>query len=200
MYYYFNGELAVLEPTVAVIDCGGVGYKLNISVNTYKRLEQGGKSAKLFSYLNVREDALDLFGFYDAEELNCFKQLISVSGVGPKVAIAVLSELTTERFAVAVVTNDAKALSAAQGVGAKTAQRIILELKDKIGNEQLVQRGADFDISHISPSGARAEAVNALAVLGYTRAEAQSAVNKAEVTENAGVEEVIKQALKQLLK
>lgn len=200
MYYYINGVLAVLEQNSAVIDCGGVGYKLAITANTHRHLGIAGGIAKLFTYLNVREDALDLFGFYDMEELTCFKQLLSVSGVGPKVAIAVLSELTPEKFAVAVVTNNPKALTAASGVGAKLAQRVILELKDKIKNEQLsdTSNGAAYDNTPIF--GAKSEALNALAVLGYTKSEAEAAINKSGLSDSASVEEIIKAALKQLMK
>lgn len=200
MYYYLNGTLAVLEQGIAVIDCGGVGYKLNITANTHKHLGIIGGIVKLFTYLNVREDVLDLFGFYDLEEQNCFKLLLSVSGVGPKAALSILSELSPEQFAVAIVLNDTKSLTRAQGIGAKLAQRIILELKDKIKNEQLSNKDSNFDISNMPIFGAKAEAVNALAVLGYSKFEAQDAVKNSGLGDEVGVENIIRASLKLLMK
>ncbi len=200
MYYYVNGKLAVLEQGIAVVDCGGVGYKLSITANTYKHLGTIGEMVKLYTYLNVREDILDLFGFYDFEEQNCFKQLISVSGVGPKAALSILSELSPEQFAIAIVLNDAKALTRAQGIGAKLASRIILELKDKIKNEQLSNNESDIDILNLPIFGAKAEAVNALSVLGYSKYEAQDAVKKCGLSDTDGVENIIRAALKLLMK
>lgn len=203
MYHYFNGVLAELSGTYAVIDCGGVGYKLGISVNTYKELlkekEKGSEKVKLYSYLSVREDAHDLFGFYNPEEKNAYLLLISVSGVGPKAALAILSEMTFNSFAVAVVTGDTKAFTKASGVGPKLASRIVLELKDKIKNEQIISDGFDEKDAYIPSGSPKAEAVNALSVLGYSRNEANSAVNRCALFEGATVEDYIREALKQLL-
>ena len=203
MYYYFNGELAELNQSFAVIDCGGVGYKLNISANTYRQLfkekEKGNGKIKLFSYFSVREDAHDLFGFYDIEEKNAYILLISVSGVGPKAALSILSELTYDKFAVAVVTGDTKAFTRASGVGPKLAQRIVLELKDKIKNDQLTADYSDGEDLYVPSGSPKAEAVNALAVLGYSRNEAQAVVNRSKLADGASVEDYIKDALKQLM-
>lgn len=198
MYYYFNGTLVLNDGTSAVIDCGGVGYKCSISQITSRKLGALGSAAKLFTHLHVREDAMELFGFYDMEELNCFKMLTSVSGVGPKAALAILSVLTPESFAMAVVTGNVKLLTKAQGVGAKLAQRIALELKDKMKSTaaQSAAEESDLEIA-VMPAGDRAEAVNALMVLGYKRPEAAAAVNK--VVDGLGLEDIIKQALKNLM-
>ena len=129
MYYYVSGEVAHVEPYLAVIDCGGVGYACRTTTFTLSQIKKGDK-AKLFTYLSVREDAMDLYGFASAEELKLFQQLISVSGVGPKAALSILSAGTPANLALAIITGDEKSLTAAAGVGKKLAQRIILELKD----------------------------------------------------------------------
>ena len=198
MYYHIKGTLQHIEPGIAVIDCGGVGYSLFISDNTYKRLTQG-EEVKLYSHLNVREDALDLFGFYELDEKNSFKQLHSVSGVGPKVAMAILSALTPQQVAVSIAANDIKAFTNASGVGPKLAQRIVLELKDKIAKEQLTASVGDIGTAYIPAGGSKSEAVNALCVLGYSRSEAQQAVGNCKMDDTASVEDIIKQALKHLL-
>ncbi|MEG0770849.1 MAG: Holliday junction branch migration protein RuvA [Clostridia bacterium] len=199
MYYYFKGDLVHLEQNIAVIECNGVAYKLFITLNTYKNLYGKKEIVKLFSYLNVREDAMTLFGFYSEEELNGFKQLISVSGVGPKVAIAILSELLPQEFAVAVITNDPKTITRASGVGIKLAGRIILELKDKISKEQV---SSNFPIKGnitIPINNNTSEALNALCVLGYSRQQAQQAISKISNLEELSLEDIIRNALKQLI-
>ena len=176
MFYYIKGELVLTEPAAAVIDCGGVGYKLTISKNTLSRLSRLGETVCLYTYFYIREDAV---GFYTLEELSAFKLLITVSGIGPKAAMAVLSVLTPEKFALAVSTGDAKAISKAQGVGGKMAARVVLELKDKVAKE------FSSEIAAAEPSasdeeetviGNVDEAITALMVLGYTRQEAQAAL------------------------
>ncbi len=132
MFYSVTGVLRHTEPNFAVIDCGGVGFQCMTTTYTLSKLPPVGKTATLYTYLNVREDALILFGFGDQEELHCFKLLISVTGVGPKAALAILSELSPARFALSVAAGDSKSITRAQGVGNKTAQRIVLELKDKL--------------------------------------------------------------------
>ena len=128
MFYYLDGTVAYLGPNLAVIDCGGVGYACATTSHTLSRLQQGAR-AKLFTHLNVKEDGVDLFGFYSQNELSAFRQLIGVSGVGPKAALAILSSSTPDQLALAIVTGDEKVLVAAPGIGKKIAQRIILELK-----------------------------------------------------------------------
>ena len=136
MIYSVNGTVDLIEPNLAVIDCGGVGYACRTTANTLSQLKIGEK-AKLLTYLSVREDAVELFGFYDAAELNCFKMLISVSGVGPKAALSILSGMTPQAFALCVASGDGKTLTNAPGIGRKTAERIVLELKDKVSKQDV---------------------------------------------------------------
>ncbi len=200
MYYYIKGELVIAEPNVAVVDAGGVGYKMTISGNTLGKLAgKNGSLVKLYTHLAVREDAMELYGFYTLEELSTFRLLISVSGVGAKSAVSILSLMSSERFAAAVMTGDSKSIAKAQGIGAKTAARIVLELKDKVKKELSV----DSDISEISdyqPEGENniSEAANALIVLGYTRTEAMYALKGASPTDE--IESLIKKALAKLMK
>ena len=211
MYYYLNGNLAELTPGMAVIDCAGVGYLLNISGTTYDAIvKKGGLTAsgdasgvktKLYTYQAVREDAIELYGFYTLSECNLFKLLITVSGVGPKAGMAILSALSVESFVAACAANDAKAISRANGVGLKTAQKIILELKDKVAKG--FEMSGDV-LENISPSGGgyipssvSSEAVDALCVLGYTTAEATKAV---KACSGNTVEDIIRQALTLLMK
>lgn len=204
MFYFIKGELALLDQNFAVIDAGGVGYKLTISGTTYSALPHTtGKDApnvKLYSHLSVREDGIELFGFASLEELNIFRLLISVSGVGPKAAMAILSQLSPEKLALAVCTEDKKQISKAPGVGPKTAARIILELKDKL---KASAEGADAASADNSPeytAGNRsAEALDALLVLGFNRAAALDALRGIDV-ENTELEDVIRTALKKLMK
>ncbi len=210
MYGYFNGTLAELLPNSAVIECGGVGYLLTISGTTYDALvKNGGVSAsgdtcglktKLYAYQAVREDAIELYGFFSESERNLFKLLITVSGGGPKAAMAILSCLSVESFVAACAQNDAKAISRANGVGLKTAQKIILELKDKVAkgfgiSEEFAGGGSD-SVSYVSSSAAQ-EAIDALCVLGYTSSEATKAVKACGGT---AVEDIIRQALALLMK
>ena len=207
MFYYISGKLAMANPTTAVIDAGGVGYKLTISENTYNSLPprhtQDAPVAKLYTYMAVREDGIELFGFASETELSSFKMLLSVSGVGPKAAISILSLLTPERFALAVCTEDRKTISKANGIGPKTAARIILELKDKLMKETNIEEAAQVSIESASPvktnSGKLSEAQDALMVLGYTRTEALNVLKNID-TQSLGLEEIIKKALKMLMK
>ncbi len=206
MFYYINGRLALKENCTAVLDVGGVGYKLTISGTTYDALPAANsltgeaKQVKLFTYLAVREDDIELFGFYSGEELSAFKMLISVSGVGPKAAMAVLTLLTPEKFALAVCSEDTKTLSKASGVGAKTAARIVLELKDKLSKENpdKTAKIGSFAPSDVS-RGNLTEAQDALVVLGYTRAEAVAALKGIDIS-GLEIEDIIKLALKKLMK
>lgn len=208
MYYYISGKLALLEAGTAVIDAGGVGYKLTISGTTYdavaeKRSKAENDGIKLFTHLAVREDDVELFGFATMSELNTFKLLISVSGIGPKAAMSILTLLTPERFALAVCTEDQKTIAKANGIGPKTAARVILELKDKLMKET----GGEFNVaaskgaSHVSTAtrGKLSEATDALIVLGYTRAEALAALKDID-TDKTELEEIIRAALKKLMK
>ena len=205
MYYHIEGDLALKDANLCVIDCGGVGYKLNISHTTFSRLPEPGKKVKLFTHLVVKEDALDLLGFYDLSEKNAFIMLTSISGIGIKVATSVLSTLTPERFAFAVASGDYKELAMAHGVSTKTAQKIILELKDKINKEaaeSVKSGGADISSYAADNSAAgenpRSVAINALIVMGYSRHEAIEAVKNIDLSKP--LEEIVKSALKNFAK
>ena len=201
MFYYLSGTVAHIEPYLAVIDCGGVGFACRTTSYTLSALKKGNKG-KLFTYLNVREDAMELYGFATQEELNLFQHLISVSGVGPKAALAILSAATPESLAMAIVTGDEKSLTAAPGVGKKIAQRIILELKDKMARESAAT-GLDFSggaaVSVPAFTNKATEAAQALAVLGYTSAEVAQALKGVDV-ETLSLEEIIRQCLKKMVK
>ena len=190
--------MAYKDANLAIIDCGGVGYKLNISYTTYSRLPEVGKKTKLFAHLVVKDDALDLLGFCDLAEKNAFLMLISISGIGVKVATSVLSVLTPERFAFAVVSGDYKEISAAHGVSVKTAQKIILELKDKIDkdNASSARSGAAESFADSAPAGAnvRGDAIIAFMALGYSRQEANDALKNMDFSKP--LEEIIKLGLR----
>lgn len=202
MYYYLNGELTYRDLSTCVIDCGGVGYKLTVSFLTSESLmTKVGKQVKLFTHLAVREDGIELFGFGSYEEKECFNRLTSVSGIGPKAAMSILSTMTPEKLAVAICTDDKKAIAKAPGLGAKSAARIILELKDKMSKE-MFGNYADLGENNASAStfvsnSAISEAAEALSVLGYDRNTVLSALNKIDpsITDTG---EIIKIALKKL--
>ena len=201
MFYYLEGTIAELLPYLAVVDCGGVGYACKTTNNTLAALKKGQRG-KLYTYLNVGENLIDLYGFSTQNELNSFKLLLGVSGVGPKAALAILSAGTPETLAMAIVTGDEKTLMAAPGVGKKIAQRIILELKDKISKE--TSSGLDFSGGKGIPAPAvftnkATEAAQALAVLGYSSQEVSQALHGVDV-ENLPLEEIIRQSLKKMVK
>ena len=201
MFYYLDGTVTVLEQGLAVIDCGGVGYACHASQNTVGKLKMGAR-ARLLTHLNVREEIFELYGFIDEEELSCFKMMIGVSGVGPKAALSILSVAPPDRLALAIITGDEKLLMQAPGIGKKIAQRIVLELRDKMSKEQLETASASSPVAAAAVSGGvnhTQEAVAALMVLGYTQAEALHAM---EGLDAAGMdaEEIIRQCLKKLVK
>lgn len=201
MFYSLTGKVVMKDTSTAAIDCSGVAYLLNTTLFTINSLPPVGETATVFTYLAVREDALDLFGFYSKEELECFKLLITVSGVGPKAATSVLSVLSPSQLAVAISSGDVKAITAAQGVGAKIAQRIVLELKNKMGsvimNSDSLSSVADATKSGIS--SASKDAVDALvSAFGYSRSEASIAVGRLD--QNLTAEELIRKALAVLAK
>jgi len=200
VFYYINGIVTELEPNLAVIDCGGVGYKLSTTSYTLGQLKLGEK-AKLYTYLNVKEDCFDLFGFASKGEKRCFEMLIGVSGVGPKAALSILSSTTPEALMMNIISGNDKALTAAQGIGKKIAQRIILELKDKMAGEtgDNFTRDSGFAPVTVPDGGKLSDAVAALAVLGYSSTEINSALKRID-TEALGLEEIIKAALKQMIK
>lgn len=202
MFYYVDGTVALLGKGLAVIDCGGVGYACHASQHTIGKLKMGAK-AKLLTYLNVREDVFELYGFIDEEEKSCFEMMIGVSGVGPKAALSILSVAPPDRLALSIITGDEKMLTQAPGIGKKIAQRIVLELRDKMSKEQLDAASAkspaatvlagSSDVNHTQ------EAVAALMVLGYSQSEALHAL---EGIDPAGMEadEIIRLCLKKLVK
>ena len=201
MFYYLEGTVAELLPNLAVIDCGGVGYGCKTTNNTLAGLKKGQKG-KLYTFLHVAEGIFDLYGFSSQRELNSFKMLIGVSGVGPKAALAILSVGTPETLAMAVVTGDEKALTAAPGIGKKIAQRVILELTDKMAKETAA--GLDFSggkgaVAIPAFSNKATEAAQALAVLGYSSQEVNVALKGLDM-EALPLEEIIRQALKRMVK
>ena len=197
MIYSLTGELTYIGDQFLVINCGGVGFKCFTSLSTASTAGRLGEQVRLFTYLSVKEDALDLYGFKTESELNVFKLLISVSGVGPKAAVSILSEMSADKLALAVAAGDAKAITKANGVGKKTAERIVLELKDKIagaavsGSDSYVSAAASVEDE--SPAG---EAVAALVALGYSKSDAAAAVGAMDKSLSA--DEMIRQGLRQL--
>ena len=209
MFYYINGKLAHLDPTFAVLDVGGVGYKLTISGSTHSAMPphlsvSEAPTVKLFTYLAVREDDIELFGFASEEELSSFKMLISVSGVGPKAALSILTQMTPQKLAIAICTDDKKAIAKANGIGPKTAARIILELKDKLQQEAIAEAdlssSADDElVAAIGGSSKKRDAEDALAVLGYSRSEASAALRSIDI-DSLELDEIIRLALKKLMR
>ena len=199
MFYYLDGTVAEILPYLAVIDCGGVGYACKTTNTTLAQLKKGQRG-KLYTYLDVGENAFGLYGFATANELNSFKLLIGVSGVGPKAALSVLSAATPQNLALSIVTGDEKALTAAPGIGKKIAQRIILELKDKLAKEQSSFSAQGGGVVPVSLPGDKGnEAAAALAVLGYGSQEISLALKGVDM-DALPLEEIIRQALKKMVR
>ncbi|MBQ9459666.1 MAG: Holliday junction branch migration protein RuvA [Oscillospiraceae bacterium] len=197
MFYYLDGTVAHIEPYLAVIDCGGVGYACRTTNMTLAQLKKGQRG-RLYTHLNVGEGVFDLYGFATQGELGSFRQLLGVSGVGPKAALAILSSTTPEGLATAVITGDEKTLTMAPGIGKKIAQRIILELKDKLAKEQ--QAFGVIPASGGAAGGGKAvEAAQALAVLGYSQSDVAAAMKGLDV-ESLPLEEIVRQALRRMAK
>ena len=194
MFYSLRGKLIYKAENTIAVECAGVGYKCFVTMNTMADLPDEGNEVMVYTHLNVREDAIDLFGFSSQEELNCFKMLTSVSGVGAKMGIAILSTLAPNQVAAAVASEDHRTLVLAPGVGNKLAQRIILELRDKIGKVSESIVGASGNVKVYAKSSNVQNAAKALSVLGYSQNEAMSALSCLD--ENLKVEELIKGALK----
>lgn len=198
MFYSLTGKIVYTDENSVALDCSGVAFRLYTTLNTLRKCADLGQTQTLYTHLNVREDALDLFGFADKNELDCFKMLTGVSGVGPKAGLAILSQLTPDMLAVSVAGGDVKAITAAQGVGPKIAQRIVLELKGKLDSfatsSETLGNIAAAQKATVSYAGE--DAVNALVMLGYSKSEASIAVGRFDG--NLSTEEMIKQALKQL--
>jgi len=193
LFYSLTGKLIHSDATSAVVECGGVGFICFVSMNTIRNLPAVNQTVKLYTYLNVREDALTLFGFTQESELEFFKLLISVSGVGPKASLAVLSELTPDRLASCIAMGDFKEITKAQGVGAKTAQRIVMELRDKIGGISHGNSPSFNNISGESVGTNASDTVEVLISLGYAQSEANMTV--ANLDKNMTAEEMLKAAI-----
>jgi len=199
MFYHLNGIVSELEPNLAVIDCGGVGFAVNVTMNTTSSLGVGEK-AKLYISEAIGENNYDLYGFMNKSEKRCFEMLISVSGIGPKAAMSILSHNTPESLALAVMSDDVKALTVAQGIGKKIAQRVILELKDKISKESAGMESVSVPVSITnSHNSAVNDALMGLTVLGYSSAEVSPVLKTLDV-DSMSAEQIIKAVLKQMVK
>lgn len=200
MIYSLSGTIRTKQPNFVVLEVSGVGFGVKTTLNTTSKLGREGEQGFLYTHLNVREDALELYGFAQQSELECFLMLISISGVGPKAALTILSDRSPEEFALLVASEDVKALSKSSGIGPKTAQRIVLELKDKIGATQAAAQVQESGETLPLQSGSKnaAEAVSALVVLGFTQSEAAGVIRKLDPS--LPVEEMIRIGLKQLSK
>lgn len=197
MIYNIKGILTYVEPTFAVVECGGVGFKCFISATTLKELPKADKAVNLYTHMSVREDSMELFGFITTEELAAFKLLISVSGIGPKAAMAILSVLSPDKLSAAILSGDVRSIQAAQGVGKKTAERVVLELKDKIaavgaGSSAAVIEG----IQSVASSNAAQEAVEVLVSLGFNQSDASSVIGAMD--KSLSVDEMVRKGLKML--
>ena len=188
MFHYINGIVAEMLPNIAVIDCGGVGFQINTSTNTLSQIKSGEK-AKLYTYVHIREDIFEIYGFSSTSERRCFEMLLSVSGVGPKAALSILSVNTPEGLVMNILSENEKAITAASGVGKKIAQRVILELKDRMAKETISASG----------TGKLSDASAALSVLGYSAGEINYALKSID-TNTLSLEEIIKAALKAMIK
>ena len=200
MYSYIRGPLAEVELDHIVIDVNGIGYNLYIPTNCFEYLPGLGEECKIHTYLYVREDAMILYGFLTKDDLELFKQLISVSGIGPKGALGILSALSADDLRFAILAGDSKAISKAPGIGAKTAQRVILELKDKMSLEDAFEKKLEHAQAPVMSSNnqVKNDAVLALTALGYSSTESLKAVSKVEITADMDVEAVLKAALKHM--
>jgi Holliday junction DNA helicase RuvA len=196
---YVKGPLVEILDDMVVIESGNIGLEIRVPLYVMERLPGIGKEAKLYTYFQVREDGMFLYGFLSRQDLRVFRQLITVTGVGPKVALGVLSALTPDELRRAIIMEDAKTITTAPGIGPKTAKRIILDLKDKVDmTDILPQESAEAESVQASGSGVGKEAVDALVALGYSAAEAGRAVGRVEITDTMTTEDVLKASLKHL--
>ena len=201
MFHHINGKITDIEPGLVAVECAGIGFALNATANTISHLKIG-ENAVLYVYESVREDAFELFGFFDKREKRSFEMLLGVSGVGPKAALAVLSSVTPEALAMAVISGDEKALTVVPGIGKKIAQRILLELKDKMAKES-----ASVDFADLTPavpasdaaSAARSDAIAGLSVLGYSMPEINAALRTLPSIEGMSADQIIKAALRAMM-
>ena len=199
MYAYFRGKIAVKEPDLVIIEVNGIGYNIRISAGTASVLPPTGEEAKLYTYTSVREDAIALYGFLTKDDLDIFKLLIGVNGIGPKGGQSILSVMSPDELRFAVLSGDAKMIAKAPGIGAKTAQRIILDMKDKVSLEDTLRTDAEEIKTDSSISDSVREAVEALSALGYGITEATRAVKAVKDAEQMAVEDILKASLKHLI-
>ncbi|MBR2590962.1 MAG: Holliday junction branch migration protein RuvA [Clostridia bacterium] len=196
MIYSVSGKLVLTDQNTAVIETNGIGYSCCCSLRTLAKLPQIGKEAFLLTYLNVREDAMELFGFSDKTELDCFKLLIGVKGIGPKAAMSILSTLTPDQLALAVASKDFRAIQAAPGIGKKSAEMVVLELKDKMGSIDTIDEVGYEQVGNAVASSSKKDAIDALVSLGYSQSDAAKVIAKAD--KSLSTEELIKYALTNL--
>ena len=196
MIYNVRGKLTYAEPTFAVVECGGVGFKCYITMTTLKELPSPGGEINLFTYMAVREDALDLFGFFEVDELEAFKLLISVSGIGPKAAIAILNVLTPSKLSIAISSGDVRSIQQAQGVGKKTAERVVLELKDKMAGIGGSAAADVQNVQSVASSSDAQEAVEVLVSLGFSQSDAATVVGAMD--KSLSVDEMVRKGLREL--
>jgi Holliday junction DNA helicase RuvA len=204
MFAYIKGTVEDVTDSLLVLEAGSIGYSILISSRDASNLPPRGSQVKVYTHMNVREDDISLFGFLEKDDLDMFRLLLTVSGIGPKAAIGILSVLTADDLRFAVLSDDAKTISRAPGVGSKTAKKLILELKDKLSLEdafekKLAHAGSETGVPSSAASDAKDEAVQALAALGYSSSDALRAVRKVEVTDEMDVETILKLALKQMI-
>lgn len=202
MISYVRGTLTEKEKDLAVVEAGGVGYGIYVPLSVLEQLPPLGNEVRIYTYLQVKEDGMNLYGFLSRQDLEMFRQLIGVTGIGPKGALAILSSLRPDDLRMAILTADAKAISRAPGIGAKTAQRIILDLKDKVSAQELLssftEEGGEKSVAAPLSGEASREAVEALVALGYSNLEASKAVKSVQATEDMDAEAVLKASLKYL--
>lgn len=199
MYAYFKGKIAAKDSDLAIIEVGGIGYNIRISTGTASLLPAVGEEAKLYTYTAVREDAITLYGFLTKDDLDMFRLLIGVNGIGPKGGQNILSVISPDELRFAILSGDAKMIAKAPGIGGKTAQRIILDVRDKVSMEDILQADASEGRMDVSVSNGAREAVEALTALGYGQTEATRAVKAVEGAEHMSVEDILKASLKNLI-
>ncbi len=198
MYAYFIGKIAYVQADSVIMEVNNIGYNIKVSAQTIQNLGHMSGDVKLYTYTYVKEDALSLFGFLTREELDLFKKMITVNGIGPKGALAILSTMSVDTLRFAILSGDAKSIAKSPGIGAKTAERLIIDLKDKINAEEVFALNTpDMPMNTIgTESPAKKEAIEALTALGYSATDAIKAVNQAECTSDAATEEILKASLK----
>lgn len=199
MYAYFRGKIAAKEPELVIVEVNGIGYNIRVSAGTASLLPPVGEEAKLYTYTSVREDAITLYGFLTKDDLDMFKLLIGVNGIGPKGGQSILSVMSPDDLRFAIVSGDAKMIAKAPGIGAKTAQRVILDMRDKVSLEDALHGGGEEVRIDFSVSDSVREAVEALTALGYGVTEATRAVKEVKGAEQMAVEDILKASLKFLL-